>query len=85
MDVSTIISFAEEVIGHLIYNAFRLSTDDAHEMLLPTSWVIRACQQGSSVMVLGPAPSILVEALSQILHILRSGNGGGKIKSNPMA
>ncbi|KAG8918121.1 hypothetical protein FRC01_002041 [Tulasnella sp. 417] len=76
MDVSTIISFAEEVIGHLIYNAFRLSIDEPREALLPTSWVIRACQQGSSRMVLGPAPSILVEALSQILHILRSGNCG---------
>ncbi|KAG8919802.1 hypothetical protein FRC01_001104 [Tulasnella sp. 417] len=79
MDVSTLISFAEEVIGHLAYNRFRNSENRDRQLLLPQSWLARAVQQGPSKMELGSAPMIVANALSQLLQILQrkdqEGNG----------
>lgn len=80
MDILTLISFAEEVIGHLIYNYFLLSKNQDREVLLPRSWALRACQQGVSPMNLGPGSYRTVEALSHLLSILlrkdEPGEGG---------
>ncbi|KIO30532.1 hypothetical protein M407DRAFT_20420 [Tulasnella calospora MUT 4182] len=75
MDAFTLTSFAEEVISHLIYSRLRLCSK---EIILPQSWVIRACQHGTSQMTqdLGTVPAELVDTLSQLLEIFQTGDAG---------
>ncbi|KAG8963306.1 hypothetical protein FRC00_006949 [Tulasnella sp. 408] len=76
MDAFTLTSFAEEVISHLIYSRLRLYSQ---EIVLPRSWVIRACKHGMSQTAqdLGTAPAELVDTLSQLLEIFQTGDAGG--------
>ncbi|KAG8936137.1 hypothetical protein FRC00_009700 [Tulasnella sp. 408] len=63
MDISTLISFAEEVIGHLIYNAFRLlSANEERETILPKSWVGTVTLYQSNVLMRVPHHVSFTEA-----------------------
>ncbi|KAG9004067.1 hypothetical protein FRB90_011077 [Tulasnella sp. 427] len=76
IDIFTLVSFAEEVIGHLIYSRLRLCSK---EVILPRSWAIRACQHGTLQMAeeLGSIPCDLIDTLSQLVEIFQTGDAGG--------
>lgn len=70
LDVDVAVSFAEEVCGQLILNAYAHQAEGYHGLTMPRSWIIRAFFRGPTSRPNGALPLRLTAALGELMDVL---------------